>query len=220
MSIFWWRLRGADRPGSSAAVSAAVPDYVTLSATDLDLHNFVFERPTFYIDSNPAAGTLGTPGAASCEWLSDDIPMLIGQSCTSKVLYTPNPGTSAPQTASPSTSTTPTRFNVATVSLTLRPPSTLHVNTADDVMDENGCDASPRSLREAVYAAQSGDTIDFTLSLPTTIYLANEEPIWVDKDITISGPVPSLLSAAANLARVFWFNNYEQPINASISGLT
>lgn len=53
-------------------------------------------------------------------------------------------------------------------------------------------DAGPGSLRQAIADAESGNTIIFRLKLPATIVLSNS--LSIDKDLTILGPGPRLLS--------------------------
>ena len=220
----------------TATVSAVQPSTITLEASDPD---WIMATPefwnmhddlTFVIDTNPSNGTLGTPSESYCEGI-----LIVGLDydahCRSMVLYTPDSGTTA--TADSFTfhvndshlSSSPVTF-----SLTLRYPTTLHVNAADDVVDASGCDESHCSLREAVNAATSGDSIDFTLpSLPATITLVNGQ-ILINKNITITGPGADQLAISGGAlpadpvdgthSRVFEFDNGGQPMNASLSGVT
>ncbi len=167
----------------SALVNIGSPNYVLITATDPDTSGYTTDKLTFYIDSNPASGTLGTPAEAYCDWLYDEYWNPIARTCTNAVLYTPNPGAIAgTDSFTFHVNDTHQDSNAATVSLILRAPATLHVNTADDMVDETGCDATHCSLREAVDAAQPGDIIDFTLSLPNTIFLSGQQ-ILINKDI-------------------------------------
>jgi hypothetical protein len=51
----------------------------------------------------------------------------------------------------------------------------------------------PGSLRQAMADAHDGDTINFSLPLPVTIFLFNG-PLIVDKDVTIDGPGADMLA--------------------------
>ncbi|MBK8466299.1 MAG: right-handed parallel beta-helix repeat-containing protein [Chloracidobacterium sp.] len=82
--------------------------------------------------------------------------------------------------------------------------STLTVTKTEDTND-NVCDADC-SLREAVFAAASGDTVVFStlFESPQTITLTLGH-IVIDKNLTIAGTGPTLVDISANLAgRVFF----------------
>jgi len=81
----------------------------------------------------------------------------------------------------------------------------------------NTNDSGAGSLRDAVNTAASGDTIQFSLSLPATITLTTGE-IPISKSLTIAGPGANLLTVSGNLSsRVF---NIGVVPSATISGLT
>ena len=206
---------------SDGVVSMVSPSYVVLTATDPDIYNYYNDRITFTIDSQPENGTLGTPGGLYCQDSMNPITEDYERKCTISVLYTPNPGTTA--TADSFTfhvNDTHQDSNTAAVSLTLRAPVTLHVNTAI-IYDDGICDESSCGLREAVDAALVGDNIDFTLPLPAIIYLGGEQHITISNSITITGPGAHLLAiSGAESSRVFEFNNFGLPMIASVSGLT
>lgn len=68
----------------------------------------------------------------------------------------------------------------------IAPAVSLIVNAVDDVVDGDGCNAAHCSLREAVNAAESGDTITFAQNLSgATITLASE--LILNKDLIIDG---------------------------------
>ncbi|MCP4275615.1 MAG: CSLREA domain-containing protein [Gammaproteobacteria bacterium] len=78
------------------------------------------------------------------------------------------------------------------------PNATITVNT---VADENdGCGINNCSLREAIVAANSGDTIEF--SVGGTIDIFGNGQLTIDKDLTISGTMPITVSGG-NASRVF-----------------
>lgn len=84
--------------------------------------------------------------------------------------------------------------------------TTYTVNTLDDHFDSS-CDSSDCTLREAVNAANSGDTVNFDASLSGAIVLAGGT-ITPAHDITIDGPTSNLIliDAAFNGA-AFQCNN-------------
>ncbi|HET6633176.1 MAG TPA: hypothetical protein VFG73_10775 [Rhodanobacteraceae bacterium] len=67
------------------------------------------------------------------------------------------------------------------------------------------------TLRDAIFSAQDGDTIQFNLSgyaLPATITLQNAEPLEIDTGLTIHGPGFDKLSVSgAGASRVFFMPN-------------
>src|ERR1043166_3856714 len=94
--------------------------------------------------------------------------------------------------------------------------ATLTVTKTEDTSD-GVCDADC-SLREAVAAAASGDTIVFSslFNTPQTITLLNGE-IAIDKDLTITGTGPTLIDISANLnGRIF---NISAGLNVTMSGM-
>lgn len=203
--------------------------YVLLTATDPDYHNSYTDDLVFTIDAGPTNGMLSTPSRSNCqETYSGEYPT--GVRCTSVVEYTPNSGAS---TDSFTFQVNDSHYdsNIATVSLVVHAPATLHVNAADDVEEETAlCSDLHCSLREAVGVAGPGDTIDFTLSLPNTITLAGSR-ILIDKDVTIAGPGADQLAISAGSGEpgmdyyngVFEVYNWATygliPVNATISGL-
>ena len=218
----------------SAVVSATMQSQLSIFGTDMDAYDYSVDELTFVIDTPPQYGTLQFEGDANInEWLYDGDWNVIGASWYQDLIYTPNPGTTA-------TTDTFTFFindshqqsNTAAVDLTLHHPITLHVNVNDDIVGAEGCDETHCSLREAVAAAQIGDTIDFTLQLPNMIVLTWDGggELLVNKDIHILGPGADLLSISAGFEdpemnpedgfRVFHFYNNYNPMKASISRLT
>ncbi|MFN0111434.1 MAG: choice-of-anchor Q domain-containing protein [Blastocatellia bacterium] len=99
-------------------------------------------------------------------------------------------------------------------------PAPLFANvTVTKLADTNDgvCDADC-SLREAIAAAASGDTITFAVT--GTIVLGGTE-LTIDKDLTIQGPGAQLLTISGNQAsRVFNIGNVTPAINVTLSGLT
>jgi hypothetical protein len=80
----------------------------------------------------------------------------------------------------------------------------------------NTSDSGPGSLRAAIAAASPGDTIDFSLTYPATIVLANT--LSIDTSLTISGPGASNLAISGNNAvRVLYVY---QGVTVNISGVT
>ncbi len=89
-----------------------------------------------------------------------------------------------------------------------------HVTKTADTNDGT-CD-SDCSLREAIAAASSGDTIDFVLTLPATITLTLGQ-LSFSTDLTINGSTTSTIAVSGNNAsRVFSIG----PSHASIDNLT
>jgi len=218
---------------SSQAVRPSGPSYLMLTATDPDHPNNYTDRLVFIIDDGPSNGTLGALSRPYCEE-TYDFDYLTGVRCISVVEYTPNPGATA-DSFTFHVNDSHYNSNTATVSLAAHAPATLHVNVADDVVDEAGCDATHCSLREAVLAALVGDTIDFTLGLPAIITLSLDQgQILVGKDLTISGPGADQLAISGGAPpeatpyegypRIFEFYDYAshgmRPFSATLSGLT
>ena len=166
---------------SSIMLEGSDPDYIVENPEFWGMHNDL----TFAIVAPPLYGSLGTPGGSLCE------PVLIGGldydlHCLSKILYTPDPETTeTTDSFTFSVNDSHLSSSPATVSLTLRPPQTFMVNAVGDVVDLSGCDASHCSLREAIQAAVSGDTVLFDLVTPATITLTDQ--IEIDDSITIIG---------------------------------
>ena len=90
-------------------------------------------------------------------------------------------------------------FALALVGLFGIPPATVQAAT---ITVTNTNDSGAGSLRAAVAAASSGDTIVFSLTTPATITLAHE--IIVDKELVISGPgMAKLFISGGNSTRIF-----------------
>lgn len=86
----------------------------------------------------------------------------------------------------------------------------------------NNLDSGPGSLRQAIADANSGDTIDFSLTCPTTITLDSHVELVIDKNLTINGPGAPCLRINGYLgSTVFKINGSETTeVTVSISGLT
>lgn len=222
---------------STAVVLINEASSFIISATDMDAdpHNYVFDEVSFHIDAPPQHGTLTFFEHPHSDSLYDGSWNLVGADWRQRLIYMPYPDT----TASTDTFTFHVNdshqdSNTATVTLNLRTPVTLHVNNNNDIVDAEGCTDTHCSLREAVNAAELGDTIDFTLSLPNTIVLTVDSggELFVSENIHIVGPGANQLSVSAGFTdpllpenpydgfRVFHFYNNDEPMQASLSGLT
>jgi len=218
----------------SAVVHINEPSVIGIYSTDMDVYAYIIDELTFYIDTPPQHGTLQTLRSPHIdEYIYDAGWNLIGARWVQPLTYTPYPGTTATtDTFTFYTNDTHQYSNLATVTLTLHTPVTLHVNVNDDVVDADGCDDLHCSLREAVADAQVGDAIDFTLSLPNTITLTGGSggELLIDKNIHILGPGADKLTISAGFTdpdmnpnlgyRVFHIYNDDNPMIATISGLT
>ena len=220
---------------STALVSTGQPIVIGVFATDMDAYDYSVDELTFAIDTQPQHGTLQfyrNPGVF--EWFYDGDWNTIGAQWVQLLTYTPNPGTTATtDTFTFHANDSHQDSNIATATLTLHAPATMHVNINDDVVDTDGCDDTHCSLREAVLDAQVGDSIDFTLlSLPNTITLTSDGggELLINKDIHILGPGAGQLSISAGFEdpemnpedgfRVFHIFNEYWPMEATISGLS
>ena len=88
-------------------------------------------------------------------------------------------------------------------------------STGDGVANSANCPGASCRLRDAIAAANNGDTIGFLVT--GTITLTTGQLV-VDKSITISGPGANVLAVDANAAsRVFYINPAK---TVAISGLT
>ena len=217
-----------------AVVSTVMPSRFSIFGSDMDAYNYIVDEISFHIDTPPEHGTLHFEEDSNIfEWLYDGNWNVIGAEWSQLLTYTPNPGSTATtDTFTFHLNDTHQDSNVATVTLNLHTPTTLHVNVNDDVVDAAGCDETHCSLREAVAAAEIGDAIDFTLELPNMIVLTWEGggELLINKNIHVLGPGADLLSISAGFEdsemnpedgfRVFHiFNDYD-PVTTSISGLT
>ena len=93
--------------------------------------------------------------------------------------------------------------------------STLTVTKTEDTND-GACDIDC-SLREAVAASASGDSIVFAdlFNIPQTITLVNGE-IEINKSLTIAGPGSELLTISGNSAtRIFLVSSNKEPLTLS-----
>jgi hypothetical protein len=91
-------------------------------------------------------------------------------------------------------------------------PSTLTVTNLND--------SGSGSLRAAVAAASSGDTITFASALSGTITLSSGE-LAISKSLDIEGPGSGLLAISGNHAgRVFDISQKQKPVVVTIAGLT
>ena len=115
----------------------------------------------------------------------------------------------------------PTLFNLrTTVSFALLCAAAVSVH-ADIITVITTADSGPDSLRQALADAQDGDTIQFDAALNgQTIGLESSELV-IDKNITISGPGPGLLTVArSQQAADFRIFNIPPSHTAEIDGLT
>jgi CSLREA domain-containing protein len=97
--------------------------------------------------------------------------------------------------------------------------ATLTVDTLADTTGA-GCPPGSCSLRRAINAAASGDTITFSVTGTITL---NSGPLFIDKNLIISGPGPSSLTVSGNNAtQVFTIGTFGSPTpsTVTISGLT
>ena len=85
----------------------------------------------------------------------------------------------------------------------------------------NALDSGAGSLRAAIKAASSGDTIVFAPSLNgQTITLTSGE-LAISKSLDIEGPGPDKLAISGNHAsRVFNVSQNQKPVTVTIAGLT
>jgi len=91
---------------------------------------------------------------------------------------------------------------------------TITVGTLVDENDGN-CIDDDCTLREAIYTASTGDTIDFSVTGTLTLTLGH---LTIDKNLTISGPGAGSLSIwAASSNRVFYIDS---GADVTISGVT
>src|SRR5574342_913452 len=67
---------------------------------------------------------------------------------------------------------------------------------ASNVTVTNNSDSGAGSLRDAIAIANPGDTIVFSLTLPTTITLSSQ--LVITKNLTISGPGANSLTISGN----------------------
>jgi len=115
----------------------------------------------------------------------------------------------------------PTLFNLrTTISFALVCAAAVSVH-ADIITVITTADSGPGSLRQALADAQDGDTIQFDAALNgQTIGLESSELV-IDKNITISGPGPGLLTVArSQQAADFRIFNIPPSHTAEIDGLT
>jgi hypothetical protein len=79
----------------------------------------------------------------------------------------------------------------------------------------NLTDSDPGSLRAQIAAAAPGDTIDFAAGLSLQTITLTGEPLHIDKNLTISGPVGGITVSGNNSRRVFGVNG----VTVNISNL-
>ncbi len=219
----------------TATVLATEPSDFNIYAFDEDIHDYTFDDVTFFLDTQPEHGTLTIKGVSHSDYRYDSNWNVIGMDWSQLLTYTPDPGSTATTDSFTfHVNDSHQDSNVATVTLDLYTPKTLHVTAADDMVDTEGCTPSHCSLREAVAEAIMGDTIDFTLSLPNTITLTWDGggELLINRNIHILGPGADLLTISAgfldpalpehpsNGFRIFHIFNDEDPVSVSISGLT
>ena len=207
---------------------------ISIYGSDMDVYEYTLDDLTFIIDTPPQYGTLQAQRDPFVhEYYYDGNWNMIGAYWGQSLTYTPFPGTIATSdTFTFHTNDTHQDSDTATMTLTLHTPTSLHVNVNDDIVDVDGCNDTHCSLREAVADAQVGDTIDFTLALPNTITLtwAGGGELLINKNIHIQGPGADQLSISAGFTdpemnpedgfRVFHIYNNDDPMDASISGVT
>jgi hypothetical protein len=217
----------------AATVLANAPTQFAIFGKDMDGADYNIDRVTFQIVSPPTEGTLHFDEDADIwDWFYDDDWNTIGAEWYQMLTYTPKPGTTALSDSFTFLVNDSHQDSVvATVNLTLHGPDTLHVNNNNDIVDDQGCNTTHCSLREAILGALIGDTIDFTLSLPSTVTLTQGE-LLVNKSIQIQGPGadqltvsagftdPSLPAEPAEGFRIFHIYNNNWPMEVGISGLT
>jgi len=216
----------------TATVLATEPSDFNIYAFDEDIHDYTFDDVTFFLDTQPEHGTLAFKSYANVDYVYDSGGNLIGIDWSQLFTYTPDPGsTAATDSFTFHVNDTHQDSNIATVTLNLYTPNTLDVTAVDDVVDPEGCTPIHCSLREAVQDALFGDNIDFTLPQFSTIVLTQGE-ILINKYIKIVGPGADQLAVSAGFTdpalpenpqdgyRVFHIYNDEDPVTASISGLT
>ena len=220
---------------STATVLSAEPSDFNIFTFDEDFYNYTVDDITFHLDTQPQHGTLTFTGHPNSNYVYDPGWNVIGVDWSQLLTYTPDPGsTASTDSFTFHVNDTHQDSGIATVTLELYTPKTLHVNVNDDVVDPVGCDETHCSLREAVSDALIGDTIDFTLSLPNTITLTWDGggELLINKYIKILGPGADQLTVSAgfldpalpehpsNGFRVFHIYNDDDPVKASIFGLT
>ena len=85
----------------------------------------------------------------------------------------------------------------------------------------NALDSGAGSLRDAIKAARSGDTILFDSSLSGQTIILTSGELAITKSLDIEGPGASLLAISGNNAsRVFDVSQNQQPVVVTIAGLT
>jgi predicted outer membrane repeat protein len=84
----------------------------------------------------------------------------------------------------------------------------------------NSADQGSGSLRQAVYDAQSGDTIKFDPSLSNqTITLSSG--LWLNKSLAFDGAdAPNLTISGGNKTNIFWMGGVDQKLSLSVKNLT
>ena len=91
--------------------------------------------------------------------------------------------------------------------------STITVNTLIDENDKS-CSDGDCSLRDAIYKARPGDTINFNVTGKIILTLGT---INIGKNLAISGPGPyNLIIDGNNNGYIFWISG----LNVSLSGMT
>jgi CSLREA domain-containing protein len=102
------------------------------------------------------------------------------------------------------------------LTLSLAGPAHAATITVNSVADAGGtCPGGNCTLRQAIATAGSGDTINFSLPANSTITLTSGE-LLIDKNLTINGPGPNLLTVQRSSAAPFRIFNIA---SGSISGL-
>lgn len=84
----------------------------------------------------------------------------------------------------------------------------------------NSADQGSGSLRQAVYDAQSGDTIKFDSSLSNQ-KITLSSGLWLNKSLTFDGAdAPNLTVSGGNKTNIFWMGGVDEKLNLTVKNLT
>jgi len=120
---------------------------------------------------------------------------------------------------------------VGKVSLLAQPPNETRLHSrniirltqANTITVTNNADSGAGSLRQVIASAQSGDTIRFDSSLANQTINVSNDPLNVDKDLTIDGAdAPGLTLSGNNKTRVFFAANSDgsKGVNFTLRNIT